>query len=152
MPEIGQTISHHRIIEKIGAGGMGEVYKASGQNLGRDVAVKPLPPDFAEDHERLARFECAARALAALSAPNILSILYFGTECGMTYAVIDLLEGETLRQRLESERMPWRKSVEIAAAVADGLAAAHGKGIIHRGIKPENIVVTGDGRVKVLDF
>ena len=100
----------------------------------------------------LARFEREARALAALSHPNILAIFDFGTEGGITYAVTELLEGETLRHRLERERLPWRKSVETAAAIADGLAAAHGKGIVHRDIKPENIFITTDGRVKVLDF
>src|SRR5512137_2314912 len=149
---IGTRLGPYRIVAPLGAGGMGEVYRAHDERLGRDVAVKLLPGAVADDPERLARFEREARALAALSHPNILAIFDFGTEGGITYAVTELLEGETLRRRLEQERLPWRRSVEIAAAVADGLAAAHGKGIIHRDIKPENIFVTTDGRVKVLDF
>jgi serine/threonine protein kinase len=131
---------------------MGEVYRARDERLGRDVAVKILPAMVADDPERLARFEREARALAALSHPNILSIFDFGKDAGISYAVTELLEGETLRQRLTRERLPWRKAIEVAAAVADGLAAAHGKGIIHRDIKPENVFITSDGRVKVLDF
>ena len=149
---IGRTISHYRIVEKLGAGGMGEVYRAHDKRLGRDVAVKVLPKDVSDDAERLARFDREARALAALSHPNILAIHDVGTEGGVAYLVTELLEGETLRDRLARERLPWRKSIEIAAGVADGLAAAHGKGITHRDIKPENTFLTSDGRVKVLDF
>ena len=149
---IGTSLSHYRIKEKLGQGGMGEIYRAEDTNLSRQVAIKVLPDEFAHDAERLARFEREARALAALSHPNILAIFDFGKEAGITYAVTELLEGETLRQRLVRERLPWRKAIEVAAAVADGLAAAHGKGIIHRDIKPENVFITGDGRVKVLDF
>ena len=149
---IGKTISHYRVVEKLGAGGMGEVFRAHDERLGRDVAVKVLPKDVSDDVERLARFDREARTLAALSHPNILAIYDVGTEGGVAYLVTELLEGATLRQRLTRERMAWRRSVEIAASVADGLAAAHGKGIIHRDIKPENVFLTGDGRVKVLDF
>jgi len=149
---IGKCLSHYRIIEQLGSGGMGEVYRAHDERLGRDVAIKVLPQAVVDDPERMARFEREARALAALSHPNILAIYDFGTEGGITYAVTELLEGETLRHRLERERPPWRKSIEIATAIADGLAAAHGKGIIHRDIKPDNIFITTDGRVKVLDF
>jgi len=149
---IGTSLSHYRITEKLGQGGMGEVYRAEDTNLSRQVAIKVLPDEFAHDPERLARFEREARALAALSHPNILSIFDFGKDAGISYAVTELLEGETLRQRLTRERLPWRKAIEVAAAVADGLAAAHGKGVIHRDIKPENVFITSDGRVKVLDF
>jgi non-specific serine/threonine protein kinase len=149
---VGKTVSHYRIVEKLGAGGMGEVYRAHDERLGRDVAVKVLPKDVSDDVERLARFDREARTLAALSHPNILAIHDVGAEGGVAYLVTELLEGETLRQRLTRERLPWRKSIEIAALVADGLAAAHGKQIIHRDIKPENIFLTSDGRVKVLDF
>jgi serine/threonine protein kinase/tetratricopeptide (TPR) repeat protein len=149
---IGTRLGPYRIAEPLGAGGMGEVYRARDERLGRDVAIKVLPRAVADDPEHMARFEREARALAALSHPNILGIYDFGTEGGVTYAVTELLEGETLRYRLERERLPWRKSVETAAAIADGLAAAHGKGIIHRDIKPDNIFFTTDGRVKVLDF
>ncbi|MBP1597892.1 MAG: serine/threonine protein kinase [Acidobacteria bacterium] len=129
---IGTSLSHYRITEKLGQGGMGEVYRAEDTNLSRQVAIKVLPDEFAHDPERLARFEREARALAALSHPNILSIFDFGKDAGISYAVTELLEGETLRQRLTRERLPWRKAIEVAAAVADGLAAAHGKGVIHR--------------------
>jgi serine/threonine protein kinase len=149
---IGTKLGPYRIVSPLGAGGMGEVYRARDERLGRDVAIKLLPKTVADDPDRLARFEREARALAALSHPNILAIFDFGTEGGVTYAVTELLEGETLRQRFEHERLPWRRSVEISAAVAEGLAAAHGKGIVHRDIKPENIFITADGRVKVLDF
>jgi len=152
MPEIGQTISRYRIVEKLGAGGMGEVYKARDQNLGRDVAVKVLPPDFAQDSERLARFEREAKALAKLAHPNILTIFDFGRDADVTYAVTELLEGETLRDRLAEGALPWRKAVEMAAAIADGLASAHGQGIVHRDLKPGNVFLTTDGRVKILDF
>ena len=149
---IGTKLGPYRIVAPLGAGGMGEVYRGRDERLGRDVAIKVLPRAVADNPERLARFEREARALAALSHPNILAIHDFSTDAGVTYAVTELLEGETLRHRLEHERLPWRRSIEIAAAVADGLSAAHGRGIIHRDIKPENIFVTGDGRVKVLDF
>jgi len=149
---IGTRLGPYRITEPLGAGGMGEEYRARDERLGRDVAIKVLPRAVADEPERMARFEREARALAALSNPNILAIFDFGAEGGITYAVTELLEGETLRHRLERERLRWRKSVETAAAVADGLAAAHGKGIIHRDIKLDNIFITTDGRVKVLDF
>jgi serine/threonine-protein kinase len=151
-PVIGTRLGPYRITEPLGAGGMGEVYRARDERLGRDVAIKVLPKAVADDPERMARFEREARALAALSHPNILAIFDFGTDGGITYAVTELLEGETLRSRLERERLAWRKSVETAAAIADGLAAAHSKGIVHRDIKPDNIFITTDGRVKVLDF
>ena len=149
---IGTRLGPYGITELLGAGGMGEVYRARDERLGRDVAIKILPKAVTDDPERMARFEREARALAALSHPNILAIFDFGTDGGITYAVTELLEGETLRHRLGRERIPWRKCIETAAAIADGLAAAHGKGIIHRDIKPDNIFITTDGRIKVLDF
>jgi TolB-like protein/Tfp pilus assembly protein PilF/predicted ATPase len=150
--QTGTKLGPYEILSPLGAGGMGEVYRARDERLGREVAIKVLPDTMADDPERLVRFEREARALAALSHPHTLAIYDFGTEFGITYTVTELLEGETLRRRLERERIPWRRSVEISAAVAEGLAAAHGKGIIHRDIKPENIFITGEGRVKVLDF
>src|SRR5262249_8199222 len=120
--------------------------------LGRDVAVKVLPESCANDTERRARFEREARAVAALSHPNILAIHDYGTEGTITYAVMELLEGETLRDRLKRGPMSWREAVEVGAAVADGLAAAHSRGVIHRDLKPENLFLTADGRVKILDF
>ncbi|MCJ7486450.1 MAG: serine/threonine-protein kinase, partial [Candidatus Aminicenantes bacterium] len=131
---------------------MGEVYRARDERLQRDVAIKVLPKAVAGDPDRLARFEREARALAKLSHPAILSIFDFGKAGETTYAVTELLEGETLRERLEHERQSWRRAVEISTAIAEGLASAHGAGIIHRDLKPENIFLTRDGRVKILDF
>ena len=148
----GASIGPYQIAAHIGSGGMGDVYRARDTKLQRDVAVKVLPGAFAADPDRLARFEREARAIAALSHPGILSIHDFGRADGQTYAVMEFLEGETLRQRLESGPLPARRAIDIAAQIARALAAAHGKGIVHRDIKPENVFLTTDGRVKVLDF
>jgi Tol biopolymer transport system component len=148
----GTRLGPYDIVAPIGAGGMGEVYRANDPRLGREVAIKVLPPGFAQDAERLARFEREARAVAGLSHPNILSIFDFGTADGITYAVTELLEGETLRARMGQGPMAPRRAVDIATQVALGLAAAHDKGIVHRDIKPENLFLTSDGRVKILDF
>ncbi len=131
---------------------MGEVYRARDARLGREVAVKVLTERLVGDREHRARFEREARAVAAVSHPNILAIHDFGEEAGLFYAVTELLEGETLRQRIVRERLAWRRAVEVATAVAEGLAAAHSRGIVHRDIKPENIFLTSDGLVKILDF
>ena len=131
---------------------MGEVYRARDTRLGREVAVKVLPESLAGNPDRQARFEREARAVAALSHPNILAIHDYGTHRAVTFAVMELLEGETLRDRLAKGPLPWREAVEIGAAIADGLAAAHAKGIVHRDLKPENLFLTIDGRVKILDF
>jgi len=131
---------------------MGEVYRARDTRLDRDVAVKILPPKFADDPARLARFEREAKAVAALAHPNILVLYDFGSDRGINYAVTELLEGESLRGCIGRTVLPWRKGVEIAASIADGLAAAHAKGITHRDLKPENVFVTADERVKILDF
>ncbi len=153
MPDlIGRTLGHYRIVEKIGEGGMGEVYRAYDERLDRDVAVKVLHQDVSQDVDRLARFEREAKAVAKLAHPNILEIWDFGREDGVTYGVTELLEGKNLRQSIPASGMPWQKVVEMGAAIADGLAAAHGKGIVHRDLKPENVFVTSDGRVKILDF
>ena len=149
---VGRTLGRYRILSKIGQGGMGVVYRAHDERLDRDVAVKVLPEDVADDPDRLARFEREARAVARLDHPSLLAIHDFGHEAGVTYAVTELLEGEALRDRLSSEGMGWPKVAEIGAAVAEGLAAAHGKGVVHRDLKPENIFLTTDGRVKILDF
>jgi eukaryotic-like serine/threonine-protein kinase len=148
----GSHLGRYRIMAPLGAGGMGEVYRATDSRLDRQVAIKVLPPQFVLDKDRLARFEREAKAVAALSHPNILGIHDFGTEQGQNFAVMELLEGQTLRQRMEETVLPWRKAVEIALAIADGLAAAHAKGIIHRDLKPDNIFLTADGRVKILAF
>ena len=149
---VGQTLGHYRIGGKIGAGGMGEVYRARDERLDRDVAIKMLHEELAKDSARLARFEREARAVAKLEHPNILAIYDFGTEGGITYAVTELLEGETLRQRIPPGGIGWQRAIEIGAAVAEGLAAAHVKGVVHRDLKPENLFITMDGRVKILDF
>jgi len=151
---IGHTLGHYRIVEKIGEGGMGVVYRAHDERLDREVAIKVLPEEVAQSTDRLARFEREAKAVAALSHPNILEIFDFDTEGDVTYAVTELLEGETLREHLQTSRgpMPWRRVQEIGASVANGLGAAHGKGVVHRDIKPSNIFLCSDGRVKILDF
>ena len=148
----GAFVGPYQITAHIGSGGMGDVYRARDPKLQRDVAIKVLPEVFAADPDRLARFEREALAVAALSHPGILSIHDFGHAGGVTYAVMELLEGETLRQRIAASPLPARRAIEIAAQIARALAAAHGKGIVHRDIKPENVFLTADGRVKVLDF
>ncbi|HYI12592.1 MAG TPA: protein kinase [Thermoanaerobaculia bacterium] len=150
--ESGTSLGHYRIVDSLGQGGMGEVYRANDPRLGRDVAVKVLSRELIADADAAARFLREARAVASLSHANILSIFDFGTENGVTYAVMELLEGETLRDRVRRGALPWREAAELAAGVADGLAAAHAKGIIHRDLKPENLFITLDGRVKILDF
>src|SRR5262245_36760971 len=136
------SLGPYEIVAPLGAGGMGEVYKARDTRLHREVAVKVIPERFSDSPAALARFEREARAVAALSHPNILSLFDFGQADGHLYAVAELLSGETLRERLAKERFAERKGVEIAASVADGLAAAHAAGIVHRDLKPENIFLT----------
>ncbi len=131
---------------------MGEIYRAKDLRLERDVAVKVLPEEFAQNSRCLARFEREAKAVAALAHPNILVLFDFGRDEGVTFAVTELLEGTDLRGRLAASSLPWREVLEIGAVVAEGLAAAHGKGIVHRDLKPENLFLTADGRVKILDF
>ena len=148
----GTRLGPYEILAAIGAGGMGEVYRARDTRLGRDVAVKIVPPAVAANPDALARFEREARAVAALSHPHILTIHDVGQSDGTTYAVMELLEGQTLRARMEDSALPQRKAVDIAAQIARGLAAAHDKQIAHRDLKPENIFITSDGSVKILDF
>ncbi len=148
----GIQLGTYTILSQLGAGGMGEVYRGRDTRLDREVAIKVLPEHLAQDPEALARFKREAKALAALSHPNILAIHDFGADQGIQFAVMELLKGETLRARLTRGALPWRKSVEIGVAVADGLSAAHAKGITHRDLKPENIFLTSDGRLKILDF
>ena len=150
--QAGATLGSYEIVDSIGAGGMGEVYRARDTKLGRDVAVKVLPESFAKDADRLARFEREARAVAALSHPNILAIYDFGREDGHVFAVCELLEGETLRERHVQGALPARKAIDYGVQVVRGLAAAHEKGIAHRDLKPDNLFITHDGRVKILDF
>jgi serine/threonine-protein kinase len=153
----GMTLGRYKLLSPLGAGGMGEVYRALDTRLDREVAVKILPAHMADNPEAMRRFEREAKAVAALSHPNILSIHDFGTEDfgigqGVRYAVMELLKGETLRSRLSRGALSWRKAVGIAIEIAEGLSAAHAKGITHRDLKPENIFLTSDGRTKILDF
>jgi eukaryotic-like serine/threonine-protein kinase len=150
--ESGTRFGPYEIVTPIGAGGMGEVYRARDTRLGRDVAIKVLPAEFASDPERLKRFEREARATASLSHPNILDVHDVGTFEGIPYLVEELLEGESLKERLERGVLPVPEGVRIGLEVAKGLAASHGKGIVHRDLKPGNVFLTSDGRVKVLDF
>jgi serine/threonine-protein kinase len=148
----GSRLGPYEIDSPLGAGGMGEVYRARDSRLGRDVAIKVLPDRIAQDPEALGRFEREARAVAALSHPNILSIFDFGTEGGIIYSVTELLEGETLRGKLDAGPISQKQAVDYALQIAKGLSAAHEKGIVHRDLKPENLFVTKDGHVKILDF
>src|SRR6185437_11223999 len=148
----GSKLGPYEIVAALGAGGMGEVYRARDPRLGREVALKVLPAGSAGDAERLRRFEQEARATAALSHPNILAVFDVGRQGDVPYIVSELLEGETLRTRLTDGPLPARKSVDYALQIVRGLAAAHDHGIIHRDLKPENLFLTRDGHVKILDF
>lgn len=148
----GTCLDAYTVVEPLGVGGMGEVYRARDGRLGRDVALKVIAGKAVGDPEALALFEREARTLATLSHPNILSIFDFGRTDGHTYAVMELLEGGTLRERLGGRPLPWRTAAAVGMAVAKGLSAAHAKGIVHRDLKPENIFVQADGQVKILDF
>src|SRR5271169_553670 len=149
---VGTKLGPYEIVAPIGAGGMGEVYRAKDTRLGRDVAIKVLPEVLAKDADRLQRFEQEARALGALNHPNLLAIYDAGNEKGLQYLVSEFLEGRTLRELLNGGALPQRKVVECSTKIANGLAAAHDKGIVHRDLKPENIFVTNDEQVKILDF
>lgn len=148
----GTELHQYRILAPLGAGGMGEVYRAKDLVLGREVAIKILPEHLAADAEALGRFEREARALASLSHNNILTIYNFGIDKGIHYAVTELLHGETLRARIGKQGLAWQTAAELAQAIAAGLAAAHSKGVVHRDLKPENIFLTAEGGVKILDF
>ena len=142
----------YKIVSLIGSGGMGEVYRARDTRLLRDVALKVLPASFTNDPDRLRRFEQEARAVAALNHPNIVSVHDVGNANGVHYIVSELLEGETLRQRITASGMPARKAIDLATQLANGLAAAHEQDIVHRDLKPENVFITRSGRLKILDF
>ena len=145
----GGKLGPYEILAPLGAGGMGEVYRARDSRLGRDVAIKILPASFSADPDRLRRFELEARATGMLNHPNILAVYDIGTHEGAPYLVTELLEGDTLREHIP---LPRRKTIEYAQQIANGLAAAHAKGVTHRDLKPENIFITNDGHVKILDF
>ena len=146
----GARLGPYEVLALVGSGGMGEVYRARDARLARDVAIKVLPVAFSSDPDRLGRFEQEARAAAALNHPNILAVHDLGQHDGAPYIVSELLDGQTLRERLDDGPLAVRKAVEIAIQIAHGLADE--KGIVHRDLKPENIFLTSDGRVKVLDF
>ena len=148
----GTRLGPYEIVSPLGAGGMGEVYRARDTRLGRDVAVKVLPASYADHKDRLGRFRQEACAAGSLNHPNILAIYDVGTDNSSPYVVSELLEGETLRQRMGGAALPQRKAVDYGLQIAHGLAAAHQKGIVHRDLKPENLFITNDGRVKILDF
>jgi serine/threonine protein kinase/tetratricopeptide (TPR) repeat protein len=148
----GTRLGPYEVISQLGAGGMGEVYRALDPRLDREVAVKLLPARLEHDPDARARFEREAKAIASLSHPNILSIHDFQVSDGAPFSVTELLEGESLAGRLARGPMSWREAAEVGIAIADGLAAAHGRGIVHRDIKPDNLFLTTDGRIKILDF
>ena len=154
----GTRLGAYELLSPIGAGGMGEVYRARDSRIGRDVAVKVLPAMFASDREHLRRFEQEARSAGSLNHPNLVTIYELGSHDTQSYIAMELLEGQTLRQKIgepgegSGSRIPLRKAIEYAVQIANGLAAAHDKGIVHRDLKPENVFVTNDGRVKILDF
>src|ERR1051326_4380222 len=137
---INSTISHYRIVSKLGAGGMGEVYRARDERLGRDVAIKVLPAEFAKDADRLRRFEQEARATSALNHPNILTVYDIGEHAGSPFIVSELLDGEELRAQLDDGALSVRQALESAQPLAQGLSDAHEKGITHRDLKPENLL------------
>ncbi|HYG11984.1 MAG TPA: serine/threonine-protein kinase, partial [Pyrinomonadaceae bacterium] len=145
-------LGRYEIRSLLGEGGMGEVYLARDPKIGRDVAIKVLPAQFSADAERLARFEQEACAAGALNHPNVLAVHDVGQHDGAPFVVSELLEGETLREKLRGAPLPQRKAVDYASQIARGLAAAHERGIVHRDLKPENIFITSDGRAKILDF
>ncbi|MBI5479244.1 MAG: serine/threonine-protein kinase [Deltaproteobacteria bacterium] len=148
----GQRVGAYEVIAPLGAGGMGEVYRARDPRLDREVAIKVLSADVAGDADRLRRFEQEARSVGALNHPHVLAVHDFGVHEGAPYMVMELLEGETLRQKLRAGSVPWRRALGWGREIASGLAAAHEKGIVHRDLKPENLFITKDGRVKILDF
>src|SRR5262245_3042017 len=148
----GTKLGRYEIRAKLGEGGMGEVYRALDPAINREVAIKILPAAFSADKERLARFEQEAQAAGALNHPNILVIHHIDVHDGAPYIVSELLEGETLRERMGGVALSHRKALDYALQIAQGLAAAHEKGIVHRDLKPENLFITKDGRLKILDF
>ncbi len=150
---VGKTLGHYEILEPLGAGGMGEVYRARDTKLDRDVAIKVLPEDFATDADRLARFEREAKLLASLNHANIAAIYGLEDEGDQRFIVMEVVEGETLAERIASSgRIEVEEALEIARQIAEALEAAHENGVIHRDLKPANVKVTPDGKVKVLDF
>ena len=148
----GAKLGQYEVVESIGAGGMGEVYRARDTKLGREVAIKVLPEEFAQVKERLDRFEREARLLAQLNHPNIATLHGLEESDGKKFLVMELVEGETLAERIGSGSIPVDEALPLFTQIAEGLAAAHGKGVIHRDLKPANIKIGEDGKPKILDF
>jgi serine/threonine protein kinase len=148
---IGRTLGHYRIVEKIGEGGMGEVYRARDERLDRDVAIKVLPEHFAKDPKRRERFEREGKAVSSLNHPNICTLHDIGQHDGIDFIVMEHIEGESLASRLERGAMPLERALQVGIQIADGLDKAHRRGIVHRDLKPGNIMLTKDG-AKLLDF
>ena len=149
---VSRALAHYRITAAIGAGGMGEVYRATDTRLGREVALKVLPAAMASDPDRLARFEQEARAVAALNHPHIVTLYSVEEADGINFLTMELVEGDSLAAAIPEQGLPLDRILGLGTALADALAAAHDKGIVHRDLKPANVMVTTDGRVKVLDF
>ena len=150
--EPGTRLGSYEIVSAIGAGGMGEVYRAKHVKLGRDVAIKVLPSELASDPERLKRFEREARSASALNHPNIVTIYDIAEHEGTTYIAMELVEGRTLRELVRDGPLPVAKTISFAAQICEGLSKAHAASIVHRDLKPDNLMVTDDGLVKILDF
>ena len=148
----GKTLGHYQITNPLGKGGMGEVYQAKDQKLGRDVAIKVLPDEFARDTDRVARFQREAKLLASINHPNIAAIYGLEESGGTNFLVMELIEGQTLADRIKTRPIPVEEALKLALQIAEALEAAHEKGVIHRDFKPANIKVTPDGKIKVLDF
>src|SRR5512136_2909037 len=149
---IGKTLGHYQITKQLGKGGMGEVFQAKDSKLGRDVAIKVLTDEFARDTDRVARFQREAKVLASLNHPNIAAIHGLEEFGGTNFLVLELVEGQTLADRIKAGPIPVEESLKLALQIAEALEAAHEKGVVHRDLKPANIKVTPDGKVKVLDF
>jgi serine/threonine-protein kinase len=147
-----RTVSHYRVIKKLGQGGMGEVFLAEDTNLNRHVAIKVLPDEFSHDTERLARFQREAQVLASMNHPNIATLYGLEESDGKRFIVMELVEGQTLAHRLLKGALPVEEALEVCRQIAEGLEAAHEKGVIHRDLKPGNVMITADDKIKILDF